>query len=118
MRKDKRLQRPIALPGSVFEGQVVRKTRQSPACLVVLVICSLLVPGCAVFNKKSADTTAPATGAGGGAPPAKFPTSTDPLLGGGNASQGYGGGVWAGRLFDNYTNPPANTSIQLVGMDG
>jgi thiol-disulfide isomerase/thioredoxin len=119
MRKDKRFQRPIALPGSVIEGHVVRKRRQcSPACLAVLVTCSFLVPGCAVFSKKSPDTNAPATGAGSGTPPAKFPTSGDPLLGGGNASQAYGGAVLAGRVFDNYSKPPANTSIQLVGLDG
>jgi thiol-disulfide isomerase/thioredoxin len=112
MKEDKRHQRALPLSGLVGEGQVVRAL----ACLVVLLVAFVLVPGCALFNKKSTDTKTPATAAG--TPPAKFPTSTDPLLNGGNVSQAYGGAVLAGRVFDNYSKPPANTSIRLVGMDG
>ena len=91
---------------------------RSLAYLVVLVIGCLVVPGCAIFNKKGADAKAPAAGSGSGTPPAKFPTSSDPLINGGNASQSYGGAVLAGRVIDNFSKPPANTSIRLVGMDG
>src|SRR5689334_14588836 len=114
MRKDKRRQRPISLAAPLSEGQVVR----SLTCLVVLVACFPAVPGCAIFNKKSTDSKTPAAGTGGAAAPAKFPTSSDPLINGGNAAQSYGGAVLAGRVFDNYSRPPANTSIRLVSMDG
>ena len=76
--------------------------------------------GVRLFNKKGNDTKTPAaTGSGGGAPPAKFPTSNDPLLNGGNAaSKSYGGAVLAGRVIDNFSKPPVDTSIRLVCVDG
>ena len=48
---------------------------------------------------------------------AEFPTGSDPLLNGGNASQNYGGAVLAGRVIDNYSRPPASTSIQVVSLE-
>jgi len=96
------------------EAQSVR----SLAFLVILIFGCLLVPGCAIFNKKSTDTKTPATGTGNGTSPAKFPTSTDPLINGGHASQTKSGAVLAGRVIDNFSKPPTNTSIRLVSMDG
>ncbi len=89
---------------------------RSLACLVVLIACSLTLSGCALFGKKSNDAKPPA--AGGGTPPAKFPTNSDPLLNGGNVSNAGGNAVLAGRVIDTYSKPPANTSIRLVSVDG
>src|SRR5438067_13367445 len=86
------------------------------ACMMLIVFGTLALPGCALFKKKD-DTKAPATPPSGGSPPAKFPTSNDPLLNGGATSQNKGTAVLAGRVIDNYSKPPANTSIQLVSMD-
>jgi thiol-disulfide isomerase/thioredoxin len=85
------------------------------ACSMLMVLLSLAGPGCAVF-KKNTDVK-PAT-TGGGTPPAKFPTSTDPIINGGSAAQVKPGAVLAGRVIDNYSKPPANTSIRLVSVDG
>ena len=87
------------------------------AAWMVLIVCGFLVlPGCAIFNKKGADKTPAANP--GGTPPAKFPTNNDPLLNGGSASQANPGAVLAGRVVDNFSRPPANTSIRLVSVDG
>ncbi|HWY88013.1 MAG TPA: redoxin domain-containing protein, partial [Gemmataceae bacterium] len=91
---------------------------RSLACLVIFVVGCLIVPGCAIFNKKGTDSKTPAGGTGSATPPAKFPTSSDPLINGGNVSQAYGGAVLAGRVIDNFSKPPANTSIRLVSLDG
>src|SRR5437899_2017370 len=87
--------------------------------MAMLAVGILALPGCALFNKKGTDSKAPASaGPGGGTPPAKFPTSSDPLINGGNASKGYGGALLAGRVIDSYSKPPADTSIRLVSLDG
>lgn len=89
------------------------------AGVVILVVGCLLLPGCALFGKKSGDKQAPASGSGGGGtPPAKFPGNTDPLLNGGSAAQGKSDAVLAGRVIDNFSKPPSNTSIRLVSVDG
>ncbi len=83
---------------------------------MLLIAFCLPGSGCAVF-KKNTDPKAQTTGAGG-TPPAKFPTSTDPIINGGTAAQVKPGAVLAGRVIDNYSKPPANTSIRLVSVDG
>ncbi len=91
---------------------------RSLACAVFFLAFLLAIPGCAAFNKKSGDPKAPGPSPGNGPLPAKFPGSSDPLLNGGSAAQGYGGAVLAGRVIDNFSNPPGNTSIRLVSVDG
>jgi thiol-disulfide isomerase/thioredoxin len=115
MRKDKRFQRLVFLQHE-NEAQAVRFS----VTLSLLLVGILALPGCALFSKKPNDTKPATSGSGGGgSPPAKFPTSSDPLLNGGNASKGsVGGAVLAGRVIDNYSKPPVDTSIRLVSVDG
>lgn len=84
------------------------------ACAILVIVLCLTGPGCAIF-KKSTDPKATPTG---GTPPAKFPTSSDPIINGGAAAKAKPGAVLAGRVIDNYSKPPANTSIRLVSVDG
>ncbi len=118
-RNTSRLGKISAFRGWFFAIENEAQAVRSLVCMAVLIVGMLAVPGCALFNKKSSDTKPPAaTGSGSGTPPAKFPTSSDPLINGGNASKSYGGAVLAGRVIDNYSKPPVDTSIRLVSVDG
>ncbi|MBI3411467.1 MAG: redoxin domain-containing protein [Planctomycetes bacterium] len=94
------------------------------ACILVVGNLCLVGGGCALFKKSNNDHPAPATG--GGAPPAKFPGSNDPILNSSGVPQANAapvqsssgsGAMLAGRVVDGYSKPPANTFIRLVSVD-
>lgn len=88
------------------------------AATIVLALCFVGLPGCALFKKSTTDAK-PSGGAAnpGGPAPAQFPGGKDPLLNGGNVSANKPGAVLAGRVLDPYGQPPANTFIRLVSVD-
>lgn len=90
-------------------------------CTMMTACVCLTMPGCALFKKSDR----PAAAAdGGGAAPAKFPGSNDPILNSSGKAQTAvpatapnGGAVLAGSVKDGQRQPPPNTFIRLVSMD-
>ncbi|MCI0637446.1 MAG: TlpA family protein disulfide reductase [Gemmataceae bacterium] len=90
---------------------------RNKAGYLAVVAFTVMLPGCALFQNKNSGSTSPILGSAGVAP-AKFPTSTDPLVqSNATASRTNPGAVLAGRVIDSHSRPPANTFIRLVSVD-
>ncbi len=109
---------------SVFAEATSRLVARAACCALALTL-SCALTGCSFFKQFGKDR-APENNTGGGVAPPKFPT-------GGNANQqgvagnfapansvtnpANQGAILAGRVVDNFSRPPANTSIRWVNLD-
>lgn len=107
----------------MFAEALSRLAVRAAAWAVPFLLCFALT-GCSFFKQFGKDRSSENYNGAGVAPP-KFPT-------GGNANQGADGSftpanavanpanqgaILAGRVIDNYSRPPANTSIRWVSLD-
>ena len=104
----------------MFAEATSRLAVRAAACSVPLALCFALT-GCSFFKQFGKDRPPESSGV----PPAQFPTGGYANQGGaGNVAPAYGvsnpanqGAILAGRVIDNYSRPPANTSIRWVSLD-
>lgn len=71
--------------------------------------------GCSLFSSKKGGSSGTPPASGPGAPPAKFPTTSDPLLSSTSASTP-GKSVIAGRVLDEFGRIAPNSHVRLVAV--